>query len=106
MVPQGMYQYCHFTNVGRDYTEAMVDVRAEWERIADKFDVPYFPHVSIGWDNNPRFKGFRPGVVKNNTPQEFEKALKKAKEYADTYHNAKYKGWIVPYYYDDDIFVL
>ena len=45
--------------------------------------VPYFPHVSIGWDNNPRFKEFSWGVCKNNTPENFEQALRMAKDFAD-----------------------
>ena len=45
-----------------------------------------YPHISIGWDNNPRFIGFMGGITKNNGPEEFEKGLRKAKEYVDT-HN-------------------
>ena len=47
--------------------------------------IPYYPHVSCGWDNNPRFKKFRPGIVKNNTPENFEAAMRAAKEYVDRY---------------------
>ena len=79
------YQYCHFTNVGRDYTEAMTDVKAEWKRISDKFDAVYYPHVSIGWDNNPRFSMLRPNILTNNTPEVFEKALVDAKEFAESH---------------------
>ena len=77
------YQYVHFTDIDRDYSAIMKDVEEEWERVKNKYNITYFPHVSVGWDNNPRFKEFRPGIVKNNTPQEFEKALIKAKEYAN-----------------------
>ena len=77
------YQYCHFTDVGRDYEEAMVDVRAEWKNISDKFDIPYFPHVSVGWDCNPRFAPLRPNILTNNTPEAFEQALRDAKAFAD-----------------------
>lgn len=65
------------------YEEIVSDVKKEWDVILNEYSIPYFPHVSIGWDNNPRFKKFRKGVVKNNTPQNFEKALKAAKKYAD-----------------------
>jgi len=77
------YQYVHFTDIDRDYSAIMKNVEEEWERVKNKYNITYFPHVSVGWDNNPRFKEFRPGIVKNNTPQEFEKALIKAKEYAN-----------------------
>ncbi len=81
------YQYVHMTDVNRDYTEIIEDVVKEWERIDAEFSAPYFPHVSIGWDNNPRFKELCPRIVKNNTPENVEKALLKAKEYADARPN-------------------
>jgi hypothetical protein len=79
------YQYVHFADIDRDYNEIMVDVIVEWARIEKAYDIPYFPHVSIGWDNNPRFKEFRPGIVRNNTPENVQKAFEKAKEYADAH---------------------
>lgn len=79
------YQFVHLTDVDRDYQEILKDVQAEWRRIEGAYTVPYFPHVSVGWDNNPRFLGFRPGIVKNNTPENFEKALLMAKAYADAH---------------------
>ncbi|MGG1516530.1 glycoside hydrolase family 99-like domain-containing protein [Paenibacillus oryzisoli] len=79
------YQYVHFTDIDRDYEEIMADVVKEWERIEETYSIPYFPHVSIGWDNNPRFKEFRPGIVKNNTPEKLQAAFEKAKAYADAH---------------------
>lgn len=77
------YQFVHFTDPDRDYREIVGDAVREWERIENTFSVPYFPHVSIGWDNNPRFWQFRPGVVKNNTPEAFAEALEAAKDFAE-----------------------
>lgn len=79
------YQFVHFVDIDRDYNEIMKDVKKEWEKIDKDCAVPYFPHISCGWDNNPRFKKFRPGIVKNNTPENFEKALRAAKEYIDAH---------------------
>ncbi len=79
------YQYVHFTNIDRDYGEIMVDVAQEWQRLDQEFHIPYFPHVSLGWDNNPRFQPFRPGIVKNNTPPAIEAALRAAKTYVDAH---------------------
>lgn len=79
------YQFCHFVNIDRDYNEIMTDVIREWERIDKTYDIPYFPHISLGWDNNPRFLEFRKGIVKNNTPENIQKALEKAREYADAH---------------------
>lgn len=79
------YQFVHFTNVNRDYMEIMEDVKKEWARIDDTFDLIYYPHVSIGWDNSPRTA--KSAVVKNNTPENFEKALREAKAYVDARPN-------------------
>ena len=77
------YQFVHFTDIDRDYLQTMKDVKKEWETVKTNYKIPYYPHVSIGWDNNPRYHGFRPGIVKNNTPENFEAALLAAKNYAD-----------------------
>lgn len=79
------YQFAHFTNINRDYAEIMVDVQKEWIRMDTEFSVPYFPHVSLGWDNNPRFETFCPGIVKNNTPNEIAKAFRAARDYVDAH---------------------
>jgi hypothetical protein len=79
------YQYVHFTNIDRNYADILPDVVDEWRRVGEESRLPYFPHVSLGWDNNPRFQTFRPGIVKNNTPTEIEKALQAAKAYVDAH---------------------
>lgn len=79
------YQFVHFTDIDRDYNEIMTDVVKEWDKIDDNYKVPYYPHISVGWDNNPRFKDFRPGVVKNNTPENIKKAFEQAKVYVDAH---------------------
>jgi len=75
----------NFTNIDRDYNEIMDDVEKEWHRVDKAYDIPYFPNVSLGWDNNPRFKEFRPGIVKNNTPENVQRAFEKVKEYVDNH---------------------
>ena len=81
------YQFCHFCWMDRDYEkEILPQVYDEWARMDVDYTVPYYPHVSIGWDNNPRFINFTGCVCKNNGPENFQKALAKAKEYVDT-HN-------------------
>lgn len=77
------YQYVHFTDMNRKYSEIMKDVEREWEEIAEKFSIPFCPHVSIGWDNTPRYRSHIDNVVKDNPPEEFKKALIMAKELAD-----------------------
>ena len=58
-------------------------MQAEWALMDASYTIPYFPHVSLGWDNNPRYQGFRPGVVRNNTPAQVQQALERAKAYVD-----------------------
>ena len=79
------YQWVSFSNPDRDYSEWAADAKLEYEKM-DELGATYFPHVSLGWDNNPRFKGYREGVVRNATPDKIEAALRVAKEYIDT-HN-------------------
>ena len=76
------YQYVHLVNIDRDYNELQAEVLHHWEKFAS-LGVTYYPHVTIGWDNNPRFNMFRPGILKNNTPENFKKALYQAKDFAD-----------------------
>ena len=75
------YQFVHFADVNRDYADIMKDVEAEWARIDEAYSFKYYPHVSIGWDNSPRT--VHSAVMKNNTPEAFAEALRKAKAHAD-----------------------
>ena len=79
------YQFAHFTNIDRDYSEILADVEKEWGKLDEEWDIPYFPHISVGWDNNPRFLGIRPGVVKNNIPETVKKGFEMAKAYVDAH---------------------
>ena len=77
------YQYCHFTNIDRDYPTVMQDVVAEWNRLATLYpNIKYYPHVSLGWDNNPRYTELRPLILRENTPENIEAAFRLAKEFA------------------------
>lgn len=75
------YQFVHFTNVDDEYTNVVDRAEKEWYRIDSVFDCKYYPHVSVGWDNSPRTG--RSAVVRNNTPENFEKALQKARDFVD-----------------------
>ena len=54
---------------------------AQWPEFQAKWPVPYFPNVSVGWDNTPRFSWLT--NVTLSTPAEFESALRAAKAYLD-----------------------
>lgn len=77
------YQFVHFTDVNRSYLEILPDVQREWEKLEKNFDFPYFPHVSVGWDNNPRFQDWLDCEMKDTTPENIEKALRMARDYVD-----------------------
>jgi len=79
------YQFVHFTDVNKDYLDILTAVEKEWARIDTAFEFNYYPHISVGWDNSPRTG--KSAVVKNNTPENFEKGLRMAKAYADAHPN-------------------
>lgn len=76
------YQFAHFADMDLDYSEIGECAKAEWEKAAS-LGKPYFPHVSAGWDNNPRFTAYRAPVTKDPTPEKFEKLLRAARSFAD-----------------------
>ena len=81
------YQMVHFTSVqNRDFLDVAEDVKREWAKMEDYYGVPYYPHVSIGWDNNPRYNKLLPQICKNNTPENFKKLLYDVKKFSDE-HN-------------------
>jgi hypothetical protein len=79
------YQFCHFVDVDRDYDVVMDDVVAEWNALAASYSVPYYPHVSVGWDSSPRGATYRGAIIRNNTPANFEQALLRARDFADAH---------------------
>jgi len=77
------YQFAHFVNVNDDYINILENVKREWAKIDSSFKITYYPHVSVGWDNSPRTG--RSAVTRNNTPENFEKALLMARDFADAH---------------------
>jgi len=62
--------------------EEAMQRRLNWD---DALDIPYFPNVSIGWDDTPRFpaKGKGHVIHYNNSPESFSAYLLRAREYID-----------------------
>lgn len=77
------YQFCHFADVNRDYVEVMKDVLKEWNAVSSQYAAPYYPHVSVGWDSSPRAIRHHGAIIKNNTPANFEAALREARAFVD-----------------------
>jgi hypothetical protein len=64
--------------------EKDLKAREKWDK---QLDIPYFPNVSVGWDNTPRYplEGKESVVHINNNPESFSAYLLKAKEYVDNH---------------------
>jgi hypothetical protein len=80
------YQFVHITDIKRSYGELLPELEKIYTLSGEQYGI-YFPHVSVGWDNNPRFRETLDSILTENSPENFEKALKIAKAYADTHPN-------------------
>jgi len=67
----------------QDYIQWGVDALQRRKQWSETLEIPYFPNVSIGWDDTPRFpdKEKKDIVYYNKTPEAFAGFLEKAKEY-------------------------
>lgn len=81
------YQWCHFVPANGDYLSWGTKAIAKWKEWDQTFNIPYCPHVSIGWDCNPRFPVEKQDLVVDNKPDYFKKYLQKAKDYLDNHPN-------------------
>ena len=70
-------------NVDQDYMQAMGEMVKAWDDNVEKYGRPTYPQVSLGWDTNPRFTKFWPGITTNVTPEAVEYMMNQAKEYID-----------------------
>lgn len=90
------YVWIHHDNMPdfpfTDYAAYRKACEKRWEEFTGQYALPYFPNVTMGWDASPRTiqtdrydnlgYPFTP-ILKNNTPQEFEKALADCKAFLD-----------------------
>lgn len=77
------------------YMENAFDLMKETDK---KVNIPFYPNVTMGWDSSPRTvqsdvydeQGYPfVGILKNNTPDAFEKALRRMKEWLSGRGRAK-----------------
>lgn len=63
-----------------------------WQTLTERFEMPYHPNVSMGWDSSGRFDpnkeyvaedGYFCTIMSENTPAQFEISLQKVKEFLD-----------------------
>jgi hypothetical protein len=81
-----------FSSLINEYAGIREKCVADWDKYTARYSLPYFPNVTVGWDNTPRacqsdewgyFGGNFTPVVVNNTPEEFEKALLAARQWLE-----------------------
>ena len=80
-----LYQYRDLTATNRPYPEILEDALREYERIRGTLECTAYPHVSVGWDSNPRYNRFRDDVCTDNTPENVKRAFEEAKAYIDSH---------------------
>jgi hypothetical protein len=83
------YQWVHAVIANGDYVAWAEAATGHWEQWRKQFTIPYYPHVSTGWDSNPRFVTFHDHLITNPTPESFAAYLYKAKQYVDQYCTPK-----------------
>ncbi|MBQ8229530.1 MAG: glycoside hydrolase family 99-like domain-containing protein [Clostridia bacterium] len=80
------YQFAHFVKVNEGYSTLLENLKKEMDKISSDYSLPYYPHVSVGWDNNPRTEKIMPYVATENDPENFRLALELVKDYSEK-HN-------------------
>jgi hypothetical protein len=74
------------------YADATADAVQNWTKLSSEFSLPYFPNVTMGWDPSPRtvqtgdYTNFGypwMATLGDNTPAQFETALRHAKTFLD-----------------------
>ncbi len=89
-----MYDFLGVDSVTSYNWGCSADLDGEFSEVADNYinaiteetkglNIPFYPNISVGWDNNVRFNDFVPGVIVNNTPASFKIACEKIKSFAD-----------------------
>ena len=79
------YQYRDFTETNVAYPEMFEKAVKEIELLERDFGITIYPHVSVGWDSNPRYNIFHDDVCYDATPENVQKAFEYAKNYIDTH---------------------
>ena len=79
------YQTGQLVGYNGDFCDQLDRAKAYWQKIDETYTMPYCPHVSCGWDTNPRFRMLKPNIITNNTPEALEKALLAARDYVDSH---------------------
>ena len=79
------YQMRDLYKMDWDYEEVIRVQKEQYEWMDAQKRLTYFPHVTLGWDTNPRYLHYRDDVTTGATPDKIERALRQAKHYVDTH---------------------
>ncbi len=83
------YTWAHSVLPSGTYEDWAKHAYAQWPEFSGQFAVPYFPNVSVGWDNNARMLNETAAHVNDSTPDKFKAALLEAKKFVDAHPNTK-----------------
>ena len=96
------YVWIHHQGLNRfprtDYADYMKENIKDFQRFSDKYELPYYPNVTMGWDPSPRTiqtdeyddVGYPfTATLCNNTPKNFKTALQAAKDFMDRRNTSK-----------------
>lgn len=81
------YQWVHTEGPPDTYEAWGTKAIAHWEAWTQENSIPYFPHVSVGWNTNPRFVAKLP-LITERSPKAFANFLKEAKAFTEK-HNLR-----------------
>jgi hypothetical protein len=79
------YQLCASASGKVPYADMIPHMVETWDYCDKQYKSPYLPHVSLGWDPNPRYNGYIDSVVTDAKPELVKKALMEAKKYIDSH---------------------
>jgi hypothetical protein len=75
------------------YSDVLEQAEKGWEFLAAKFDQPYYPNVTVGWDSSPRTvqsDRYNPAlgyphtnIISDCTPEQFGRALERVRSYVE-----------------------
>jgi len=77
------YQFVNmFSMEDVTYEEGIELAKKVWDEKSES-GITYYPHVSLGWNRNPRLQFHDPFILKENTPESVEKAFREARKWVD-----------------------
>ena len=93
MTERETIEYLGFDSFTNYNWACCMDIDADYSVVIDRFrekcaeystwNLPYYPNITVGWDNNVRFNQFVKGVIRDNTPEKFADACRNTKDYVD-----------------------